>query len=68
MRGKEMPWLLLMIYCLKCERCLSFRAVCRSSLAVTPDCNTLYYPAGKRETSRVFVLSENGAGLNFLIH
>lgn len=35
-RGKEMPWLLLMIYCLKCERCsggcLSFKTLSRASL------------------------------------
>lgn len=33
MRGKEMPRLLLMIYCVKCERryggCLSFKLLCR---------------------------------------
>ena len=39
MRGKEMPWLLLMIYCLKCERCfggcLSFKTFSGSSLCGT---------------------------------
>ena len=40
MRGKEMPWLLLMIYCLKCERCfggcLSFKTLSGSSLRQAP--------------------------------
>lgn len=34
MRGREMPWLLLMIYCLKCEwcfgGCISFKLLSRS--------------------------------------
>lgn len=47
MRGKEMPWLLLMIYCVKCERCfggcLSFRTFSRSSLQYRLSCMSVSF-------------------------